>query len=80
MRVLVACEYSGVVRDAFTARGHHAISADLLPTERPGPHHHGDVLDLLALTLDDAAGARVDHWIDMEGILVPKQGVTSAGR
>lgn len=47
MRVLVACEYSGRVRDAFRARGHYAMSADLLPTERPGPHHQGDVLPLL---------------------------------
>jgi hypothetical protein len=47
MRVLVACEYSGVVRDAFLARGVDAMSCDLLPTERPGPHHQGDVLPLL---------------------------------
>lgn len=47
MRVLVACEFSGIVRDAFRARGHEAISADLLPTERPGPHYQGDVLELL---------------------------------
>lgn len=47
MRVLVACESSGVVRDAFIARGHDAMSCDLLPTERPGPHYHGDVLDVL---------------------------------
>ncbi|CAB4139964.1 hypothetical protein UFOVP408_35 [uncultured Caudovirales phage] len=43
MRVLVACEYSGTVRDAFRARGHHAMSCDLLPTERPGLHYQGDV-------------------------------------
>jgi hypothetical protein len=47
MRVLVACEYSGVVRDAFTALGHDAMSCDLLPTESPGPHHVGDVRDIL---------------------------------
>lgn len=47
MRVLVACEFSGVVRDAFRALGHDALSCDLLPTERPGPHHQGDVRDLL---------------------------------
>ena len=46
-RVLVACEYSGIVRDAFIAAGHDAISCDLLPTERPGPHHQGDVRELL---------------------------------
>jgi hypothetical protein len=47
MRVLVACEYSGTVRDAFIAMGHEAISCDLLPTEKPGPHIQGDVLPLL---------------------------------
>jgi len=46
-RVLVACESSGVVRDAFRARGHDAWSCDLLPTERPGPHIQGDVLEVL---------------------------------
>ena len=46
MRVLVACEFSGIVRDAFIARGHDAWSCDLLPTERPGPHVQGDVLPL----------------------------------
>lgn len=47
MRVLVACEYSGIVRDAFAARGHDAWSCDLLPTERPGNHIQGDVLEIL---------------------------------
>jgi hypothetical protein len=47
MRVLVACEYSGVVRDAFITGGHDAMSCDLLPTEAPGPHHRGDVRDIL---------------------------------
>ena len=47
MRVLVACEFSGRVRDAFMARGHDALSCDLLPTEAPGWHHQGDVRDLL---------------------------------
>ena len=45
--VLVACEFSGVVRDAFLALGHNAISCDLLPTESPGPHIHGDIRDVL---------------------------------
>lgn len=44
MRVLVACEYSGVVRNAFLAAGHDAMSCDLLPTDAPGPHWQGDVL------------------------------------
>lgn len=47
MRVLVACEYSGRVRDAFLRRGHDAVSCDLLPSETPGPHIQGDVLPLL---------------------------------
>jgi len=47
MRVLVACEFSGVVRDAFLRRGHDAKSCDLLPTESPGPHYQGDVRDIL---------------------------------
>ena len=51
MRVLVACEFSGIVRDAFIRHGHDAISCDLLPSERPGPHYQGDVRDLL-----------IEHW------------------
>jgi len=47
MRVLVACEFSGIVRDAFAARGHDAWSCDLLPSESPGNHIQGDVLDVL---------------------------------
>ena len=47
MRVLVACEYSGTVRDAFIAAGHDAISCDILPTDKPGPHYQGDVRDML---------------------------------
>ncbi len=46
-KVLVACEYSGRVRDAFLALGHDAISCDLLPTESPGPHRQCDVSDML---------------------------------
>lgn len=47
MRVLIACEYSGRVRDAFIARGHQAMSCDLLPTDASGPHYQGDVRDIL---------------------------------
>lgn len=47
MKILVACEYSGTVRDAFIARGHYAMSCDLLPTDKPGPHYQGDVLDII---------------------------------
>jgi site-specific DNA-cytosine methylase len=52
MKVLVACEFSGVVRDAFAARGHDAWSCDLLPSERAGQHLEGNVLDFLCLQWD----------------------------
>jgi hypothetical protein len=51
MRVLVGCEFSGRLRDAFIALGHDAISCDLLPSERKGPHIQGDVFDQID-----------DHW------------------
>lgn len=47
MKVLVACEYSGIVRDAFIGHGHQAMSCDFLPTEVPGPHYRGDVRDIV---------------------------------
>jgi hypothetical protein len=47
MRVLIACEYSGAVRDAFVKNGHDAMSCDLLPTDVPGNHYHGDVFDVI---------------------------------
>jgi hypothetical protein len=47
MRVLIACECSGVVRDAFKRAGHHAVSCDLVPTDAPGLHYQGDAIDLL---------------------------------
>ena len=47
MKVLIACEYSGTVRDAFIAAGHDAMSCDLLPSDAPGPHYLGDVPDVL---------------------------------
>lgn len=57
MRVLVACEFSGTVRDSFISRGHDAMSCDLLPTESPGPHYTGDVLDIL----DDGWDLMIAH-------------------
>jgi len=57
MRVLVACEYSGTVRDAFASLGHHAMSCDLLPTESPGLHHQGDVLEII----DDGWDLMIAH-------------------
>lgn len=47
MKILIACEYSGVVRDAFAAKGHDAWSCDLLPSDMPGNHIQGNVLDIL---------------------------------
>jgi site-specific DNA-cytosine methylase len=52
MKVLVACEFSGVVRDAFTAQGHDALSCDLLPGEGQGNHYQGDVFDLVNYGFD----------------------------
>ena len=52
MRVLVACEFSGIVRDAFIAAGHEAVSCDLLPSESYGPHVQGDVRQLLQVPWD----------------------------
>jgi hypothetical protein len=46
-KVLIACEYSGTVRDAFIAMGHNAMSCDLLPTDVAGPHYQGDVFDII---------------------------------
>ena len=57
MRVLIACEYSGMVRDAFLKLGHDAMSCDLLPTDVPGPHYQGDVRDVL----DDGWDLMIAH-------------------
>lgn len=47
MKVLIACEFSGIVREAFKAKGHNAWSCDLLDTEIPGQHIKGDILEIL---------------------------------
>lgn len=47
MKVLIACESSGIIRDEFLKRGHDAISCDLLPTERKGPHYQGNIFDII---------------------------------
>ncbi len=57
MRVLIACEFSGTVRDAFIAKGHDAMSCDLLPTDKPGPHYQGDVFDVI----DDGWDLMIAH-------------------
>lgn len=57
MRILVACEYSGIVRDAFISKGHYAMSCDLLPTESHGPHYQGDVTKII----DDGWDMMIAH-------------------
>jgi hypothetical protein len=57
MKVLVACEFSGIVRDAFIKCGHEAISCDLLQTESQGPHYQGDVFDII----DDGFDLMIAH-------------------
>lgn len=61
MRVLIACEFSGIVRDAFIARGHDAISCDL-PSERPGPHFQGNVFDFLEREKQAHASSRLPSF------------------
>lgn len=55
MKVIIACEFSGIVRDAFAALGHDAWSCDLLPTERPGKHLCEDALEVLSWPVWDLA-------------------------
>lgn len=57
MRILVACEFSGIVRDAFIKQGHDAISCDLLPSDKSGPHYQGDVFDII----DDGFDLMIAH-------------------
>lgn len=57
MNILVACEYSGIVRDAFIRKGHNAVSCDILDTESPGPHIKDDVLK----HLDDGWDMMIAH-------------------
>lgn len=47
MTILIACEFSGIIRDAFIKKGHDAMSCDLLSTEVPGPHYQGNVMDII---------------------------------
>ena len=57
MKVLVACEFSGIVREAFKAKGHDAWSCDMLPTDISGNHIQGDVLEIL----DDGWDLMIAH-------------------
>ena len=58
MRVLIGCEFSGVVRDAFIRKGHDAISCDLLSSEKDGPHYQGNIFDLWGMKID----MLIVHW------------------
>lgn len=75
MRVLVACEYSGTVREAFRARGHDAMSCDLLPTERPGPHHQGDVRELIGMGWDLLIAHPPCTYLSVSGMHWTKRGL-----
>jgi hypothetical protein len=81
VKVLIACEYSGTVRDAFIKAGHEAMSCDLLPTDVPGPHYQGSVLDVIddgwdlviahpPCTFLSRAGAR---WLYKGGNIDPRR-------
>ena len=68
MKILVACESSGTVRDAFIRAGHDAMSCDMLPTERPGPHYQGDVLDVLYEHWDMLIGHPPCTYLSVSGM------------
>lgn len=75
MRILVACEFSGIVRDAFLAKGHDAMSCDLLETERPGPHYKGDVRDVIKDGWDMLLGFPTGTYLSNSGVpLFHKEG------
>ena len=61
MRVLVACEFSGIVRDAFNDRGHSAMSVDLLPSEKPGAHYQGDIEQFVHSLLPETFDLMIAH-------------------
>ncbi len=82
MKVLVACEYSGIVREAFKAKGHDAWSCDLLPTEIPGQHIQGDVLEILRDDWDLIIAHPPCTYLSNAGAarLYPKKGVLNQER
>jgi len=75
MRVLVACEYSGVVRDAFIKAGHDAMSCDILPTDTPGPHHQGDVVAILSDGWDLMIAHPPCKYLSVSGMHWTKRGL-----
>lgn len=80
MKVLVACEYSGTVRDAFIAAGHEAMSCDLLPTEAPGPHYQGDIQDILQESWDLLVAHPPCTYLSSSGLHWNKRGAMVDGR
>lgn len=68
MKVLIACESSGTVRDAFIRAGHAAMSCDMLPTEQPGPHYQGDVRDVLGDGWDLLIGHPPCTYLSVSGM------------
>lgn len=75
MRVLVACEYSGTVRDAFLRAGHEAMSCDLLPTDVPGPHYQGDVRDVIGNGWDLMIAHPPCTYLSVSGMHWTKRGL-----
>jgi hypothetical protein len=75
MKVLVACEYSGAVRDAFIAQGHDALSCDLLPSEAPGPHYQGDVRDVLGMGWDLMVAHPPCKYLSVSGMHWTRRGL-----
>lgn len=68
MKILIACESSGTVRDAFIRAGHNAMSCDMLPTEQPGPHYQGDVRDVLYEHWDMLIGHPPCTYLSVSGM------------
>lgn len=75
MKILVACEYSGRVRDAFIKNGHEALSCDLLPTDSPGPHYQGDVRDILGDGWDIMIAHPPCTYLSVSGMHWTKRGL-----
>lgn len=80
LRVLVACEFSATVRDAFIARGHEAMSCDLLPCAKPGPHYQGDVRDVLGRGWDLMIAHPPCTYLCSSGLHWNKRGIMVNGR
>lgn len=80
LKVLVACEYSGAVRDAFIRAGHEAMSCDLLPTDAPGPHYQGDVRDVLQQPWDILIAHPPCTYLSSSGLHWNRRGVLVDGR